>query len=164
MIDQTIRLLEKPHFSFVGEKCCNTTILDPKTVGVSLTFQSFVGATFNEISTTKERKLLQHQQILLLGRLKLLDPTVFFQQKQIMRCCGVCESFLYLEHTSLKFTKWGPKKSEDGANGDRVLFKYCMHGKARPYAIVSNNISGTHGNLKGSKLVNLSDKSSIYIS
>ncbi len=31
-----------------------------------------------------------------------------------------------------------------------------MHGKAMPYAIVSNNISGTHGNLKGSKLVNLS--------
>ncbi len=26
-----------------------------------------------------------------------------------------------------------------------------------PYAIVSNTISGTHGNLKGSKLVNLSD-------
>ncbi len=27
---------------------------------------------------------------------------------------------------TLKFTKWGPKKSEDGANGDRVLFKYCI--------------------------------------
>ena len=40
---------EKPFFSFVGEKCCNTTILDPqqlKTVGVGLTFQSFVGDTF----------------------------------------------------------------------------------------------------------------------
>ena len=35
-------------FTFVGEKCCNTTILDPlqlKTVGVGLTFQPFVGAT-----------------------------------------------------------------------------------------------------------------------
>ncbi len=31
-----------------------------------------------------------------------------------------------------------------------------MHGKAMPYAIVTNNTSGTHGNLKGSKLVNLS--------
>ena len=50
----------------------------------------------------------------------------------------------------------GSKKSEDGANGDRVIFKY-MHGKAMPYAVVSNNISGTPGNLKGSKLVNLSD-------
>ncbi len=60
---------------------------------------------------------------------------------------------------SLKFTKWGPKKSEDGANGDRVLFKYgiLFQGKAMSYVIVSNNISGTHGNLKGSKLVNLSD-------
>ena len=41
--------LEKPFLSFVGEKCCNTTILDPqqlKTVGVGLTFQPFVGATF----------------------------------------------------------------------------------------------------------------------
>ncbi len=27
---------------------------------------------------------------------------------------------------TLKFTKWGPKKSEDGANGDRVLFKYYI--------------------------------------
>ncbi len=36
-------------FTFVGEKCCNTTTLDPqqlKTVGVGLTFQPFVGATF----------------------------------------------------------------------------------------------------------------------
>ncbi len=35
-------------FSFVGEKYCNTTILDIqqlKTVGVGLTFQSFVEAT-----------------------------------------------------------------------------------------------------------------------
>ena len=40
---------EKPFFPFVGEKCCNTTILHPqqlKTVGVGLTFQPFVGATF----------------------------------------------------------------------------------------------------------------------
>ena len=43
------QIIEKPFFSFVGEKCCNTTILDPqqsKTAGVGLTFQSFVGATF----------------------------------------------------------------------------------------------------------------------
>ena len=36
-------------FSFVGEKYCNTTILDPqqlKTVCVGLTFQSLIGATF----------------------------------------------------------------------------------------------------------------------
>ena len=33
-----------------------------------------------------------------------------------------------------------------------------MHGKAMLYAIVSNNISGTNKNLKGSKLVNLSVK------
>ncbi len=70
-------------------------------------------------------------------------------------------SMLRSSHLSLKFTKWGPKKSEDCANGDRVLFKYCIlfqvwHGKAMPYQIVRNNISGTHGNLKGSKLVNLS--------
>ncbi len=32
-----------------------------------------------------------------------------------------------------------------------------MHGKAMPYAVESNNIIGTHENLKGSKLVNLSD-------
>ena len=35
-------------FSFVGEKCCNTTILDPqqfKSVGVGQTFHSFVRAT-----------------------------------------------------------------------------------------------------------------------
>ncbi len=41
--------MEKPFFSFDGEKCCNTTILDPQqleTVDVGLTFQSFVGATF----------------------------------------------------------------------------------------------------------------------
>ncbi len=31
-----------------------------------------------------------------------------------------------------------------------------MHGEAMPYAIVSNNISGTHWNLKNSKLVYLS--------
>ncbi len=40
---------EKPFFPFVGEKCCNTTILDPqqlKTVDVGLTFQPFDGATF----------------------------------------------------------------------------------------------------------------------
>ncbi len=33
-----------------------------------------------------------------------------------------------------------------------------MHGKAMSYARVSNNISETHGNLKGPQLVNLSDK------
>ncbi len=33
-----------------------------------------------------------------------------------------------------------------------------------PYAIVSNNITGTHGNLKGSKLVNLSEQSAYRIS
>ncbi len=35
-------------FSFVGDQCCNTTILDPqqlKSVGVGQTFHSFVGAT-----------------------------------------------------------------------------------------------------------------------
>ena len=40
---------ERPFFSFVGEKCCNKTILDPqqfKSVGVGQTFHSFVGATF----------------------------------------------------------------------------------------------------------------------
>ncbi len=46
---------EKPFFPFVGEKCCNTTILDPQqlktvsTVGVGLTFQPFVGATFTSL-------------------------------------------------------------------------------------------------------------------
>ncbi len=45
------RKCEKPFFTFVGEKCCNTTIFDPqqlKTVGVGLTFQPFVGATFTK--------------------------------------------------------------------------------------------------------------------
>ena len=40
--------MEKPFFSFVGEKCCNTTILYPqkfKNVGVGPTFHSFVGPT-----------------------------------------------------------------------------------------------------------------------
>ncbi len=40
--------MEKPFFSFVGEKCCNTTILYPqkfKNVGVGPNFHSFVGPT-----------------------------------------------------------------------------------------------------------------------
>ena len=41
--------IEKPFFTFVGEKCSNTTILDPqqlKIVAVGLTFWPFVGVTF----------------------------------------------------------------------------------------------------------------------
>ncbi len=74
---------EKPFFTFVGGKCCNTTISDPqqlKTVGVGLTFQPFVGATFTsfvgptkvrKVAPTKESKVsttvLRGQQFLLLG-------------------------------------------------------------------------------------------------
>ena len=58
--------MEKPFFSFVGEKCCNTTILDPqqfKTVGVGMTFQSFVGVTLipfvgHTVSGSQQMKLL----------------------------------------------------------------------------------------------------------
>ena len=40
---------ERSPFSLVGEKCCNTIILDPqqfKIVAVGQTFRSFVGTTF----------------------------------------------------------------------------------------------------------------------
>ncbi len=38
-----MKKMEKPFFTFIGEKCCNTTILDPqqfKSVGVGQTFHS----------------------------------------------------------------------------------------------------------------------------
>ena len=58
---------------------------------------------------------------------------------------------------SKKNLKMAPMATECYLN-IAFFFKWFMHGKAMPYAIVSNNISGTHGNLKGSQLVNSSDK------
>ncbi len=40
---------------------------------------------------------------------------------------------LYKFSLALKFTKWGPKKSEDGANGDLVLFKYALCNSKQQY-------------------------------
>ncbi len=71
---------EKPFFTFVGEKCCNTTILDPqhlKTVGVGLTFQPFVGMVG---ATFKREKVTPTPTVLTVAVPKMLGPTVFLQQ------------------------------------------------------------------------------------
>ncbi len=57
-----------------------------------------------------------HTLIFLITHLFFFLHTYFFYYTLIV----------FITHLALKFTKWGPKKSEDGANGDRLLFKYCI--------------------------------------
>ncbi len=88
-------LLEKPFFCFVGEKCCDTTILDPqqlKTVGVGLTFQPFVGATFTSfvgptIFVNKREKVTPTPTVLTVGEPKNVWPNSFPPTKVLKVCC-----------------------------------------------------------------------------
>ncbi len=99
----------RPHLPFIRREALfffclgkalynNTTNLDPqqlKTVGVGLTFQSFIGATFisfvghtvfvsQQMNFYNKREKITsntNSSFLLLGRLKIMIPTVFLQQK-----------------------------------------------------------------------------------
>ncbi len=60
------------------------------------------------------------------GRAEIEDVTEWANCMFLISAVPQEGSFQMSTHFSLKFSKWGPKKSEDGANGDRVLFKYCI--------------------------------------
>ncbi len=92
-----MKLIEKPCLSFVEEKCCNTTILDPKqfkSVCVGLTFHSFVGSTFTSfVGPTKfpqqkrESNSNTNSSVLNVGEPKNVGPNSFPPTKVLKVCC-----------------------------------------------------------------------------